>query len=326
MLNSQRIFVEAVRTYCAEHGIIADIRSQGWLIVMQRGSKRHFAFGYDVGLNSAIAHRIANDKSATAEVLDLSGVPSVPHTLFLNPQLHEYIDANGSWEAMLALLRQNPQGIVVKPNEGTSGRSVFLARTRPALELAVNRIFSSGLSLAISPYLDFEDEVRVVLIDDAPAVVYSKNRPAVVGDGKHSFLELALATLAADRRSAVLPGMLADLDKAALDAIVPAGQRRVLNWRHNLETGARPIVLEHGQVREDCVRLATRAAKAIGIRFASIDVVCVEGQWKILEINSGVMMESLSRLHPELVYAAYHAALDKVFETDVDRPGACREP
>ena len=330
MLNSQRIFVDAVRTYCARRGIVADIRSQGWMIVMQRGAKRHFAFGYDVGLNSAIAHRIANDKSATAEVLDMSGVPCVPHTLFLNPQLNEYIAATGSWEAMLTLLRQNPQGIVVKPNEGTSGRSVFLVTAKPALELAVHKIFSSGLSLAISPYLIVVDEVRVVLIDDAPAVVYSKNRPAVVGDGKHSFLELALAALPADRRSTVLPGMLAELDKAALDAIVPAGQRRVLNWRHNLETGAQPIVLEQGKedsaTRDACVLLAARAAKAIGIRFASVDLVSVEGQWKVLEINSGVMMESLSKLHPELVYAAYHAALDKVFETDADRPGACRDP
>ena len=31
------------------------------------------------------------------------------------------------------------------------------------------------------------------------------------------------------------------------------------------------------------------------------------------QINSGVMMEALSKLHPELVYAAYGAALDKVF-------------
>ena len=71
MPNSQRIFVDAVKRYCARHGIAVEIRSQGWLIVMQRGSRRHFALGYDVGLNSAIAHRIANDKAATAEVLEI---------------------------------------------------------------------------------------------------------------------------------------------------------------------------------------------------------------------------------------------------------------
>lgn len=313
MLNSQRIFVDAVTKYCSRHGIGIEIRSQGWLIVMQRGPRRHYAFGYDVGLNSAMAHRIANDKAATAEVLEISGVPCIPHTLFLSPKLNEYIPPTGSWEAMLRLLHQHPQGIVVKPNEGTTGRSVFMVSTKPRLELAVNRIFSSGLSLAISPYVDIEDEVRVVLIDDLPVVAYSKNRPSVTGDGKHSLLELALAATPAKARSTVLPGMVGDLDKDDLDAILPPGRRRVLNWRHNLDSGARPILLEQGETRQACVEIAVKAAQAIEMRFGSIDVVRVDDRWQILEINSGVMMEALSRLHPELVYAAYDRALDKVF-------------
>ena len=314
MLNRQRTFVDAVKKYCANHGIGVEIRSQGWLMVMQHGAKRHFAFGYDLGLNSAVAHRIANDKAATAEVLQICGVPCVPHTLFLNPKLNEYIPPQRSWETMLALLRENPNGIVVKPNEGTSGDSVFKVLTEPDLELAVHRIFSSSLNLAISPYLDIENEVRVVLIDHDPVVVYSKSRPAITGDGKHSLLELALAATPAELRSTVLPRMVGDLDRAALDAVPPLGQRRLLNWRHNLDSGARPILLEQGKVRDACVEIAVQAAKAIGIRFGSIDVVQVNGSWQILEINSGVMMEALGKLHPDLVYAAYSAALDKVFQ------------
>ncbi len=313
VLNSRRIFVEAIRRYCADHHITVEVRADGWLIVMQRGGKRHLAFGYDVGLNSAIAHRIANDKSATADVLAMSGVPSVPHVLFLNPELNGYAPSRGSWHAMLALLRQHLQGVVVKPNEGTSGKSVFLVSSATGLELAANKIFAAHASLAISPSLAIEHEVRVVLLDGMPLVVYSKDRPAVVGDGKRSLLELAVATLPADRQSTVLAGLFADVENAALDAIVPAGQRRVLNWRHNLESGARPRLLEQGEDRDICVALAQRAAEAIGIRFASIDVVQVDGSWQILEVNSGVMMETLGKLHPELVQASYAAALDKVF-------------
>jgi glutathione synthase/RimK-type ligase-like ATP-grasp enzyme len=317
MLNSQRIFVDAVKRYCSDHGIAVDIRSQGWLIIMRRGSKTrpktHFTLGYDVGLNSAIAHRIANDKSATAEVLQLSGVASIPHTLFLNPKLNAHVPLHGSWDAMLRLLDDHPNGLVLKPNEGTSGRSVFLVANRPALELAVDKIFASHLSLAISPYVEIEDEIRVVLIDDIPAVVYRKDRPQVTGDGKHSLLELALAATPPERRSTVLPGLLADFGRAELDAIVAPGRRRLLNWRHNLDSGATPVLLEQGDVKQTCVALAVKAAQAIGIRFASIDVVRSAGGWQVLEINSGVMMEALSKRHPELVYATYSAALDKVF-------------
>ena len=51
------------------------------------------------------------------------------------------------------------------------------------------------------------------------------------------------------------------------------------------------------------------------MRFGSIDVVSIDGRWKVLEINSGVMMEALNRSHPELVEAAYGAALDLVFDS-----------
>ncbi|MGY3619422.1 ATP-grasp domain-containing protein [Bradyrhizobium sp. USDA 10063] len=312
--SSQRIFVDAVTKYCLARNITVEVRSEGWLIVMRRGERRHLAFAYDVGLNSAVAHQIANDKAATADVLQCSGVPCIPHSLFLGPKLAAYAPASGSWETMLRLLAETPRGLVVKPNEGTSGDDVFRVTTKRALENAAGRILAAYPSLAISPYVGIEEEVRVVLVDDLPVVVYSKERPFVIGDGRHSLLELALATTPAERRSTVLlPGLTAEFKRAELDAIVPAGERRILNWRHNLDSGARPVLLKEGEDRCACIEIAIKAASAIGIRFGSIDVVRTDGAWQILEVNAGVKMEALSRSHPELVYAAYEAALDKVF-------------
>jgi glutathione synthase/RimK-type ligase-like ATP-grasp enzyme len=261
---TMRIFVDAICKYCVSRGIACEVKSEGWLIVMQRGGERRFAFGYDIGLNSAMAHRIANDKSATADVLALSGIASIPHTMFLSPKLRKHVVPDQSSEAMRELLRGHPNGLVVKPNEGTSGRFVFKVGSAEELERAAEAIFSSHLSLAISPFVEIVDEVRVILLDKVPLVVYSKQRAS--------------------------------------------------DWRHNLDFGARPILLESGEAREACIRIAIEAAQSIGIRFASIDIVSVEGSWKVLEINSGVMMETLGKLHPELVYAAYNAALDRVFE------------
>lgn len=263
MAGGERIFVQAIRRYCADHGIAVDVRPGGWLIAMRRGDVRRFAFGYDIGLNSAIAHRLANDKSATAEALALAGVPCVPHHLFLNPKLGVHVAGSGGREAMLALLAQHPQGVVVKPNEGTSGRSVFRVTTEAELDRAIAEVFSMSAGLVISPYVQIEEEVRVVLLDDVPLVVYSKQRGP--------------------------------------------------DWRHNLDAGAKPVLLADGEVRTACVKLAIDAASAIGIAFASIDLVRVDGAWKVLEINSGVMMEALGRLYPELVQATYDAALDRVF-------------
>jgi glutathione synthase/RimK-type ligase-like ATP-grasp enzyme len=309
----QRVFVTAVQKYCAEHGIAVETRSQGWLMVMQKGPGRRLIYGYDVGLNSAVTHRVANDKAATAELLEMNGIACVPHAFFPSPALSEYVPRLGTWEAMLGHLAQNPNGIVVKPNEGTSGRLVFKVLDRPALELAVGEIFSLNLNLAISPYLDIKNEVRVILVDDLPVIVYGKRRPGVTGDGEHSILELALAAMPAERLSAILPRMAGGGDSASLETVPPSGRHHALNWRHNLDAGAEPVLLQQGETRERCVELAIKAAKSIELRFGSIDVVQVGDSWRVLEINSGVVMEALGKTHPELVYAAYSAALDKVF-------------
>jgi glutathione synthase/RimK-type ligase-like ATP-grasp enzyme len=264
MSGDNRSFVDAITKYCAGHGIACEVKSQGWLIVMERDGMRRFALGYDLGLNSAISHRIASDKAATSDVLALSGIACIAHTQFSNPVLAGYAPTAGLYEAMRAVLMQHPQGVVVKPNEGTSGKLVFKVRSEAELDEAARGIFTSHLSLAISPYVEIAQEVRVVLIDDDPRVVYEKQRGA--------------------------------------------------DWRHNLDLGARPVLLQSGAARDACVALAISAAQAIGIRFASVDIVRVADEWKVLEINSGVMMETLGRHHPEQVAAAYTAALDKLFE------------
>jgi glutathione synthase/RimK-type ligase-like ATP-grasp enzyme len=262
MPGGHRIFVDAITKYCASRGIACEVRSQGWLIVMRRDGTRRFALGYELGLNSAISHRIASDKAATSDILAMSDIPHIAHMQFSNPMLREYAPAAGVGQAMRDLLRQHSQGVVVKPNEGTSGRLVFKVATEAELDEAARKVFASHLTLAISPYVEISEEVRVVLIDDTPLVVYAKQRGT--------------------------------------------------DWRHNLDLGAQPVLLPPGEPRDACVALAISAAQAIGIRFASVDIVRVSGAWKVLEINSGVMMETLGRHHPELVHAAYTAALDKV--------------
>jgi glutathione synthase/RimK-type ligase-like ATP-grasp enzyme len=309
-MPGERIFVTAIRHYCARHDIAVDVRADGWLVIMRRGAQRRFAFGYDLGLNSAIAHRLANDKSATAEVLALAGVPAIPHHLFLNPKLGTHVARSGWRDAMLRLLEENPQGLVVKPNEGTAGRSVIRATNRQELEHAIEEVFASSLALVIAPYVEIAEEVRVVLLDQAPMVVYRKTRPSIIGDGRHTLRELA----AADAPQVRLDG----LDQRELDAIVPEGERRDLTWRHNLDAGAMPVLIAQGDVREACVKMAVDAVRAIGIDFASIDLIRVDDAWQVLEINSGVMMEVLGKEHPELVHATYGAALDRLF----NKPGS----
>lgn len=309
VLISQRIFLETIKKYCLAHDIAVDVRSGGWLVIMQRGEVRRLAIGYDLGLNSAVAHQVANDKSACAEVLAAAGIDAIPHTLFLGPKHSAHIPDSGSIDAMARLLDAHPNGLVVKPNEGTSGELVFRVTTRAQLETAVMRVLAEYRSLAISPYVEIKQEVRFVVLDGRALVGYIKQRPQVTGDGILSLRSLAQRAASA----AQLKTITDDFSAAELDAVPAQGEAREINWRHNLDSGAEPRLLEREQMEPLGAALAIMAAQALRIRFASIDVVEASGGWRILEVNSGVKMEALGQRAPEMVEAIYFAALDKVF-------------
>lgn len=310
MPYTERVIVRVIKDYCQQRGIKVEQRLDGWLVVLHGDGFKHFVYGYDIGLNSAVVHRIANDKSATAELLSAEGVACVPHTLVMNPKQFKYTPTAGNWAPMLALLAEHPSGVVLKPNEGTCGYLVAKATSELELEQAASAIFAVQQNLAIAPYLDIEREVRVVLLNGQPQVVYEKMRPAIAGDGEHSVLELLRARLPLDRLAALLPALAQS--GTALDSVLPQGQKLVLDWRHNLDLGAQPELLSDGPVRTASVELASRAAAAIGLRFGAVDVIFEQGAPRILEINSGVMMESLHGRYPDTVEAVYRAALDQV--------------
>ena len=64
--------------------------------------------------------------------------------------------------------------------------------------------------------------------------------------------------------------------------------------------------------------LAEQARRAVSIRFASIDIVQVDGELLVLEINSGVMLEYFTRHFPDLREKAksiYKKTLKAMFES-----------
>jgi glutathione synthase/RimK-type ligase-like ATP-grasp enzyme len=62
-------------------------------------------------------------------------------------------------------------------------------------------------------------------------------------------------------------------------------------WRHNLKHGARPVIEESVEVRDELTVIARQAMRAIGARFMTVDVIKTPLARKVLEINSGVMLD-----------------------------------
>lgn len=310
MKNAERLILASVRRYAAARGLAVSTHGDGWIVELRLGSRSHFVHGYDLGLNTASSQRIANDKAATFDVLDAAGLPAVPHRLFMHPRFLGFMSVEGNWRAMREALDDFGGDAVLKDNEGTGGMEIVRVRSETELELAAQRLFNTSRGLALSPFLDIASETRFVLLDGTCVLAYGKERASVTGDGRTALLNLIAEAVS----RGTLPATGMDLAGVDLAAIPRPGVKVAVQWRHNLGQGAKAVAIDH-QTPEIAasLSLARQTFDRLGLRFASVDIVEVDGRPLVLEANAGVMLEVMARSRENgdaLADAIYHRALD----------------
>ena len=90
----------------------------------------------------------------------------------------------------------------------------------------------------------------------------------------------------------------------------------LLGWKHNLGLGARAELLEDGPLKKEIEDIVAAVAICLGVRFASIDVALTNEGLKVLEINSGVMMENFAgqdETSREIAKSIYRDAIRLMF-------------
>lgn len=309
MKNAERLILQSIRRYAAACALDVVTHGDGWIAELRLGSRSHFVHGYDIGLNPASSHRIANDKAATFEVLNSAGIPAVPHKLFMHPRFLRFMPADGNWAAMLEAFDAFGRDCVVKDNEGTGGMEMARVRSVADLEERTQQLFNTTRGIALSPFIELESETRFVFLEGQCVLAYAKERLGVTGDGRRS-----IAALVAD---AIERGELAAmpvLSAADAQRMPKSGERVALGWQHNLGQGATARIIDHNAEEARAARMLARAAfDRLGLRFASIDIVSAGRRDLVLEANSGVMLEVLARTTAggeALADGIYHRALD----------------
>jgi len=316
LANKERALVSLLREIAAEKGLQLTTFSQDWILRLQKGSVSRHIFGYNFEINSATAELLAGDKSAISDLLENIGLAHVDHHLFLHPQLAGYVSSSGNWPEMLAYAEDIGYPLVCKPNVGTGGEDVDRIDNGAELEQNVLTLFQKHRAICLSPFLEIEQEYRVLMLDDECELIYAKRRPHVVGDGQSSVLELIEKLHLAGILSQELAGQAIEQHRGELKHVPNAGQEVVIGWKHNLGEGAAPQLVPGGPLHDQLVKLARAAQQAINIRFASIDIVEVDNELLVLEINSGVMMEYFVRHFDDgraKAKAIYAKAVDKMF-------------
>lgn len=311
MENTSRNFVKIIREICLEENIELKSFSYDWIFQLSKNNKNNFIIGYQFGLNSASVHSICCDKSAASEIMTSLNIPNVEHYFFMAPTNQKYISETGNWNILKKKLEKYGQ-LVCKTNEGSGGNLVFRANNQYELEKAVYKIFQKSHSMAISPYYNIDNEYRAVVLDGKIKLLYSKQRQYVTGDGIHSIGSLIFEYLSKEENK----NANIKLPDDDLTKIINKGERFEFNWKHNLGQGAKATIVQNQDIKTKIEAIVQLVVNRMNVRFASIDVVNCNGCYKILEINSGVMLEHFSQQDNRSYRIAkeiYKEAIKKMF-------------
>lgn len=317
MKNKTRTIVKIIQTIAQKNGLQFQSFSHDWIMRLTWKGKHRHIFGYNFEINSATAQMIAGDKSAVTDILRLAKVPVVEHRLFLTPTLHKkYVGSRGNWKEMAAYAKQFDYQIVCKPIDGTGGNAVYKINHPIALEQAVHKLFQKHRSICLSPLYAIKNEYRVIVLNQVVEILYKKEIPRLVGNGYSTIWQLYLEKFKGVQVSTSILDYLNTLE-LDLNTILEKDKVLLLNWKHNLGKGATPILLKEATLIKRLSQLALQAAQAINITFASIDIIeTLAGEFLVLEINSGIMTESLIKALPNVrpsVEAMYKRAVLMMF-------------
>ena len=307
-MNTERTIVTLLREIAKDNGYSFETFSYDWVKALKNNDRTMYVFGYNFPVNDTSFTQIANDKACTSEILTSAGIPNVEHSYFMSPNdIHyvKYLGVNGNWKQMTELLEKYGK-IICKPNSGTGGAGLYIVSDETELEVAVNTLFSQTSTICICPYYRIDNEYRVILLDDEVKLIFRKIRPYIIGNGKDN-----VAALCAMNGKKADSAMRIDMSYIPKD-----GERFEIGWKHNLGQGSSPEVLCDGAVYDEVSTLAKNTLKILGGKFASVDCVLIDGKYRVLEVNSGVMMDNFANSSKDNYNKAkeiYLFAIEKYF-------------
>lgn len=289
-------------------------------IIYATGAVR-MVYGNDIGLNSAAAAEVANDKGHTKSFLARHAIRAPRGAAFLLPwwaeQMASTTEVAGAAEprttAQAATYAESELGlpVYVKQVRGSGGRGVWRCETREQVEEAVRELAERRARVALVEEAIELPDFRIVVADGELIAAYERVPLTVIGDGT---TEIAALLESAQREAAargrVAPAPAADeriatrLARAGLDleSIPAAGERVQLLDVSNLSAGGsgRDVT---GSLAERWRALAVEVAAIFGLDFCGLDLACASaesaaGDYAVLEVNKSPGLEHFAALGP----------------------------
>lgn len=306
-------YLEIIYEICKRHSICINSFKNTSVLCLSRKKEQHFIWSRRFDLNSAISARLADNKYETYEVLQSNNIPVVQcHKLACIGKEEYESDPNSNLYVCQKLLKKYGI-IVIKPNNSYEGKNVYRCATIKEIEIALHSIYSKYKFIAVTPYINAVNEYRTFFLHGNILLVYKKNLPYIVADGKSTLLEL-LAMQSYNFK------MINQQLYENLNTIYPLGERIILNWKFNLTQGASCQIIGKSDLYSKLCNLAVKSANAIGISFATIDIIEEQnGNLTVLEINAGVAMDQFIHQVPsgrDIATEIYEKAILSMFHME----------
>ncbi len=270
--------------------------ADGYLFEVRDGARRAlFAAGQGspYALNDANAASLARDKSFCAEALRDRRLPVLPgQVFFVTKRWAEMRSPGREPEDARAFAAHAHYPIFCKPISASNGLHAEVIDSAAAFEDYMRRVAREHFAILAQPYVRGEEH-RVFVLHGRALFSYRKHQPALVGDGRSKLHALiAAAGIVGNRKARDGAGAL-----VAQDAIPLLGARIMLEGPANRSAGGGSAGLMDG-APDGLAALATKAAAALGLRLAGVDIFDVSAardlsDLVIIEVNSNPMIATL---------------------------------
>jgi cyanophycin synthetase len=265
------------RAYFAQHAYDAGIplsRVAGGVIRLGTGRHGRVFDSSITGVTPAIGVGLARKKPLSAAVLRSMGLPAPDHR------------PASDVAAALHAARTLGFPVVVKPADQDGGVGVFAdLRDEQSVAKAFQRASEVSRSILVEKHFDGQGH-RLTVFDGAVIKATRKTPGGVTGDGVNTVVGLIAQlqeTARQKRRTGTVQGVPLLLDEEAQDMLVQQGLSAesvpedgrfvCLRRRNNASAGGSTTLLPLESVHPDNLRLAVRAARALLLDWAGVDLL-----------------------------------------------------
>ena len=296
-------FQELIKEICQEQNITCQALSQDFILKLEKNKQQKYIYAYKFPLNDHGIGLIMDDKYAFYSVLKDLNIKSVE----IIPIFPDY-----DQDTLISYLKRY-QTIILKPNNGTCGKDVFIINSKKDLFLKLDYLLNKNAPVCLSPYYDIKNEYRLIVLNGQIKVIYGKKRPIIRGDGVSTIKTLL------KKFNSYYYSKESNLEKLNFDLnkVLKKGEELEISFKFNLANGSTIFDITDKFLEEKLLRIAKKIIKKLNIQFASIDIIDVGHELLVLEAKSGVMMDNYRHLHENgytISKKIYQEAIISLFE------------